>query len=605
MFPTIGWEWQFTIFTPILLAASLVMGTVGTYAWYNREATGAVPFAVLMAGSTLWAFAYALQLAGANVATKVFWANVVHVGVAIVPVAWLCFTLQFTGRGHWLTRRSVLSLSTVPAVYVVLVFSNEYHRLVREPLGVEAVADASLLIFRQSFGPAFYTHAAYGYALMIAGVVLLVQLLFWSPRVYRRQVGLLLFGAFLPMATNAIHHAGFTPVPNFDLTPFSFTVTGLAFFTAIYYYRLLDLTPVARNIVVDNLREGVIVTDRHGRVVDLNDAAERLLGLSSDTIGTRLDAVASARSAAFEPPESDETVEHELVVESDGNRRFLHLSSGPIYDVRRELVGRSIVVRDVTETRELEAEVDATIERLRRSNAALETFTGVVSHDLQGPLRTTERYLSLFDRDHGESVDEDGDALLKVAHENTTRMQAMITDLLRYSRIDSSDADFTPVDCDRLLADVLETLRFDVDAREATVVCAPLPTVPGVEHQLRRLFQNLLSNALAHSGVESPEIRVTATRTGEDWTVAVSDDGVGIEPGALEHVFELYTQAGQSATAVGTESEPKSGGGTGMGLAICRKIVDHHGGTIDIDSEPGRGTTVSFTLPADGPERKK
>ncbi|SIS08503.1 sensor histidine kinase [Natronorubrum thiooxidans] len=590
----IGWEWQWTAFTPILVAAAIVMGTIGTYAWNNRDATGAVPFAALMAATSLWAFAYALQLAGATVATKLFWANIVHIGVAIVPVAWFCFALQFTGRGHWVTRRTIGALSVVPAVYLVLVFTNEAHRFVRVPLGVEAVADASFLIFRQEFGPVFYAHAAYGYALMIAGVVLLVQLSIWSPRIYRRQVGLLLVGAALPMATNAIHHAGFTPVPNFDLTPFSFTITGIGFFIAIYYYRLLDLTPVARNIVVGNLREGVIVTDRDDRIVDLNDAAEHLLGLSEDAIGTRFDTLRPDHAMALERGSDGETATGELVDERRGERRQLELTSAPVYDVRGERIGRSIIVRDITATRELEAELEATIDRLRRSNAELEAFMGVISHDLRGPLRTTEQYLALFEREHRSAIDADGTELLEVARKNTDRMQEMITDLLAYSRIGSVDDEWTAVDCDRVLDDVIDAYRFEIDDRNASVTRDELPTVWGVPHQLRQLFQNLIGNALKYSSDGPPTIHVAATRADDGWRVTVEDDGVGIEPDDLEYVFELFTRADRAGTA----------SGSGMGLAICKKIVDRHGGTIEIDSTPDVGTTVAVTVP-DGPSGRK
>ncbi len=594
MLTSLGWEWQFVPFTPVLLLAALVMGAIAVHAWRNRDAAGAEAFAFLMAATTLWAVAYALQLAGANEPTKLFWANVVHLGVAVVPVAWLVFTLQFTGRDHWVTRRTVTGLAIVPAAYVVLVWTNQYHFLVREPLGLEPVADASWLIYRQTFGPAFEAFSAYGYALMMAGVLVLVHLLYWSPRVYRRQVGLLVFGAILPMAVNTIHHAGFTPIQNFDLTPFAFTVTGVAFFVAIYSYQLLDLTPIAREFVVGNLREGVLVVDREGRVVDLNAAAARLLGCAPDeAIGRPFESLLSVPFDLLEhtavDESLDESLEDELVLETDSGRQFLHFSVSPVYDVRNEPLGRSIVVRDVTETRELEADVADTLERLQRSNRALEEFTAAVSHDLRGPVRTAGNYLSLFEREYGDAVDPEGAELVTIAREHTDRLEAMVRDLLEYSTIDSTEATFDRVDLDRVLADVREALRFDVEDSEASISVGPLPTVQGSEPQLRRLFQNLLSNAIAYSGDGPPVVGVTATRCDDVWAITVRDEGVGIEPGELAYVFELFTRADRTGAH----------DGTGMGLAMCKKIVEEHGGSIGIESTPGAETTVTVELPVE------
>ncbi|UTF55610.1 sensor histidine kinase [Natronosalvus rutilus] len=619
MFSTFGWQWQFTPFSAALLAAGFVTGSLASYAWRNRESAGAEAFAVLMGATSLWAGAYALQLAGANLATKVFWANVVHVGVAIVPVAWFCFALQFTGRDHWITRKTIVGLSVVPVIYVVLVWTNDVHRLVREPLGLEPRVDGSILIFRQEFGPAFDAHATYGYALMVAGLVVLVRLLFWSPAVYRQQVRLLLLGAVVPVVTNVLHHAGFNPITNFDPTPFSFTVAGVAFFFGIYHARLLDLSPVAREFVVDTLHEGVLVVDRNDRIVDVNASAQRLLEMDESTaVGSDLETVLPG-TRLTDPDEGAETIEDELVLDG-AVTRHLHCSSSPVTDVRGEALGRSIVVHDVTETRTLEANLAATVERLQRSNAELETFTSAVSHDLRAPLRTTDGYLSLLERQAGDALDPEDRELLAVARAHTNRLQGMIADVLAYSKIGNDDGDeqFEPVDCDRVLEQVIETLRFDVEERDGTVVVGELPTVWGVEHLLRRLFQNLVSNALTYSN-GPPTIRVSATRackceyecTESDrgytcdcdcdspdhayWDITVCDDGVGIEAGDLEYVFDLFTRADRS----------DSTSGTGMGLAICEKIVDYHSGSIAIDSTPDVGTTVTVRLPADRRSRKE
>ncbi|WP_263020802.1 sensor histidine kinase [Natronobiforma cellulositropha] len=583
----LDWQWYYTPFVPLLLVAAALTGVIAWYAWRNRDAPGGTAFAVLMLAMSLWATAYSLQLAGANESTKLFWANLVHVGVATVPVAWFCFTLEFTGRGHWVTKRAVAALAVVPAAYVGAVYTNEHHGLVRESLGVEAASE-SLLVFRQVFGPVFWAHAAYGYVLMTAGVVVLAQLLFWSPRVYQRQAGLLLVGAVLSMVANTVHHAGLSPIVNFDLTPFSFPLIGVAYLVAIAQYRLLDLTPIAREFVVDTLEDGVVVVDRDGRIVDLNGRAATIIGLeATEVVGRRFGVLTPMAASLAGRPATDGTLETETVVDGDGGRRHVTVVSAPVLDGRGEALGRSIVVRDVTVERELEAEVEATLERLRRSNDELEAFTSVASHDLREPLRTTDNYLALLE-ESASTLTADEREFLETARRNCTRMQTMITDLLEYARIETTDDEFGPVDCDRVVSSVLETVRFDIEEGEATVTVDALPTVWGVEHLLRRLFQNLLSNALKYTD-GSPEIHVFADRTGDEWTITVRDDGVGMTPGEAERARELFVRADR------TDAAP----GSGVGLAVCEKIVDYHGGSLAIESTPGVGTDVRVTLPAD------
>ncbi|WP_255193936.1 histidine kinase N-terminal 7TM domain-containing protein [Natronobeatus ordinarius] len=639
-----GWGWEFTPFTPVLIATALVTAAIGFYAWRNRDATGATAFVVVMASVSLWSFAYGLHLAGTTEPTMRFWSNVVHVGVATLPVAWLCFTLQFAGHDHLVTRWTVAGLSLVPAVYLGFVWTNQYHHLVREPHGVELVESGSLHVYVHSLGPVFDAHALYGHLLLFSGVVVLVHLLFWSSAVYRRQVGLLILAAFTVGLANTVNLVGRNPIPNVDPTPFSFPIAGALILVSIYHYRLFDLTPVARAFVVDNIQEGVLFLDTSDRVVDLNESAERLLEVDRDDVvgrpfesvlpfdleptdrtrheadsgrsrgawsGDRDPDVATGRPmtnggepmvATDEHPHplvradagADVVTDAEVVVDSGDGPRFLHFRSTPVADVSGDPLGRSIVVRDVTETRELQADLEATLERLRRSNAELESFAGVVSHDLREPLRTTVNYLSMAERRLEGTVDDDDAELLAVARENAQRGQAMVDDLLRYSRVGPADDEFEPVDCNRVVADVLDALRYEVEDRDATIEVDELPTVVGVEHLLCRLFQNLLANALEHSGDEPPTIDVTATRRDGAWAFAVSDDGVGIEPDRLEYVFELFTHANRTTDDGGIGD----GDGTGMGLAICEKIVEEHGGQIAIDSTPGEGTTVGFTIPA-------
>ena len=626
--------YQISVFVALLFLAAGAMAVVGVVSWRNREVTGSDGFLALVGGMILWAVSYALQIASTTEATAILWANVNHIAAAAVPVAWIAFALQYTGRDRFVTRYTVGALSIPGAIYLVLVWTNPAHGLIRESRGLEAVAGTPLLLLDQTFGPAFYAHAAYGYALMAAGVVLFAQLLTWVPSVYRRQVWLLLVGALAAMVTNVSFHAGVYAPQRLDLTAFSFVVTGVLFAIALYRYRLLDLAPVAREFVVDTLTEGVVVVDRDGRIVDYNPAAGEILDddeSPAPAIGRRMadvfpsyathdgteqdpdrgiggtDGADRGQTAGVEQAQAadggrderagkrqdgaagkrqDGAVEGETVRTVDGEEFVVAYTVVPLYDLGGDHIGRTVTIRDITETHALRAEIDAQLADLTRTNAELAAFTGAVSHDLRGPARTTERYLTRLAAESEGTLTTEQAELLEVARGNAARMQEMIADLLEYSYVGGDGTAFEPVRLDRVVEDARESLRYTVEDANATVVVSDLPTVYGVEHLLQRAFQNLIANAIEHAGEAAVTVRIAAERDGTDHVVTVSDDGPGIDPAALEYVFELFYRG-----------DPAAASGTGMGLALCRKIIEEHDGTIGVDSVRGEGTTVTIRLP--------
>ena len=241
--------------------------------------------------------------------------------------------------------------------------------------------------------------------------------------------------------------------------------------------------------------------------------------------------------------------------------------------------------------------VSTELERQRRqreletSNERLEQFAYVASHDLQEPLRMVSSYLQLIERRYVDDLDEDGREFLDYAVDGADRMRAMIEGLLEYSRVETQGDPFEPVDLDDVLADILDDLKLQIAKSDAAVEAESLPTVEGDADQLRQVFQNLLSNAINYSGDDPPEIEVSAERRGSEWVLSVRDHGIGIDAGDFDRIFDVFDRLHTH------EEQP----GTGIGLALCRKIIDRHGGEIWVDSDPGEGSTFSFSLPAVDP----
>lgn len=225
---------------------------------------------------------------------------------------------------------------------------------------------------------------------------------------------------------------------------------------------------------------------------------------------------------------------------------------------------------------------------LERSNAELEQFAYVASHDLQEPLRMVASYTQLLAKRYRGRLEADADEFIDYAVDGVNRMQSLIQDLLAFSKLGKRERAFEVTDCSRVLGDALANLRTAIEESGAAVTHDPLPELTADGQQLTQLFQNLIGNAIKFRNHDAPRVHVSATRQGKDWLFSVSDNGIGFDPQFGERIFVIFQRL----------HAKKDYPGTGMGLAICKKIVERHNGRIWAQSEPGNGAIFYFTIPA-------
>jgi light-regulated signal transduction histidine kinase (bacteriophytochrome) len=240
------------------------------------------------------------------------------------------------------------------------------------------------------------------------------------------------------------------------------------------------------------------------------------------------------------------------------------------------------------ERKQMEAALRVETEKLTRSNQDLEQFAYVASHDLQEPLRMVTSYVQLLSKRYKAKLDADANEFIDFAVDGAVRMRRLINDLLAYSRVGTHGKELSPIDSEAILAESVNDLKLMIEENGALVTHDHLPTVLADRFQLGQLFQNLIGNAIKFRGNESPRVHISASRNGKGWVFSVRDNGIGISPEFNERIFIIFQRL----------HNREQYAGTGIGLAICKKIVERHGGHIWVESEVGKGSTFRFSLQA-------
>jgi PAS domain S-box-containing protein len=343
--------------------------------------------------------------------------------------------------------------------------------------------------------------------------------------------------------------------------------------------------------------DAMVVVNQGGAIVLLNVQAEKQFGYRRDElVGQKVkniipegfaerllaDALRSAEDALAQQIGTG----IELIGRRKNGSHFpIEIMLSPLESAEGILV--TAAIRDITKRKKAEAHLLQKVEELNRSNEELEQFAYIASHDLQEPLRMVASYTQLLSKRYRGRLDSDADEFIAFAVDGASRMQRLINDLLAYSRVGTKAMDLLDTSSEEALQQALINLRGAVAESGAIVTQDPLPTVLADEMQLIHLFQNLLGNAIKYQNPGIPRVHVSACRNGENkWIFSVKDNGLGIDSQYFEKIFGMFQRL----------HKREEFAGTGVGLAICKKIVERHGGTISVESQPGQGSTFRFAL---------
>jgi PAS domain S-box-containing protein len=346
--------------------------------------------------------------------------------------------------------------------------------------------------------------------------------------------------------------------------------------------------------MLDNSTAVIYMKDTQGRYMMINRSYEVLFHLDRNEVNGKTDQDIFPKEIADALQANDRAaiaagiaVEMEEVApQDDGLHTYLSIKF-PLFDAEGTIYAVCGMSTDISDRKQAEVALQTQKQDLARSNDELQQFAYVASHDLQEPLRMITSYLELLERRYKGQLDAKADKFIAYAVDGATRMQTLINDLLSYSRVGTQGQPFKSVDCEKIIRDVLSNLKLRIAQSNAIITHDSLPQVNAEPSQLTQLFQNLISNAIKFKREDPPKIHVGVKYTDGKWLFSVRDNGMGIDTQYLDQIFIIFQRLHSR-----TEYP-----GTGIGLAVCKKIVERHEGTLWVESQLGQGSTFSFTLP--------
>jgi PAS domain S-box-containing protein len=576
----------------------------------RRAAPGSQPFQWAMLAIAYWCLISALHTLTPSITGRILWAKAQYFAIATVPLLWLLFALDY-GRWWVVSGRWLAVLGTIPLITIAMAWTNEWHGWLWSSITPASAEPGARLVYR--YGPWFWIAASYNYLLLLYGTWVLGRSLVRRPPPFRRQSVALLVGALIPWIGNLIYLARLIPIPGLDITPLAFAASGLICAYGLFRYRIFELTPAARNSVIEMMIDAVLVLDRHQHVLDANPAAARLLRYAPDQlIGKTAHDLEPQHQDWMALCRPEQEINTEIVLDQAGESRHYALSCTLFHDRKRRWLGQLIVLRDITIQKQATAALQQATEQATLANRAQSEFLATMSHELRTPLTTILGYCDLLQLKIEEFE-------LHQFSYDIERIQMSATYLLTLlgSVLDLAAIEAGHLPLNQEIFDVPEQVTmmqrmlqpvFDQHKNRLVIVCpADLGSLQADLTKLRQILFNLLSNAakftknglivLAVERLPAEQLApgilpLTSDQTSSWIQFTVRDTGIGMTPAQLQTLFQPFTQAD---TAI-----HRSYGGTGLGLAISRQFCQMMGGDISVSSALGQGTTFKIVLPADG-----
>jgi PAS domain S-box-containing protein len=577
---------EYNIFSIALLISGLAAFFMSVMVFQRMG--GAVRwFGFTMTLIAVWAITYGFELSSSTLDQMLFWINLEYIGIALLPAIWIIFIIKFIGKDKWLTRVNTILLCTPAVLTLLFVWTNSWHHLHYSSVAVDTTGPFPLLKFER--GIWYWIHTFYFYILLFWGLCLMISKFRKADAVYRKQNNVILIGALGPWLINLIYLMGIRPFSYIDLTPYAFIITTLVIGFGLLRLKLFDIVPLAREKILEDMQEGVLVLDSRDRVIDLNREIKKNLSVyASEILGANITDILPNEKRLHDIISRRSNDKVEIRLHPDDSRIF-EINVTSLFEKNTVYSGVILLFRDITDQKIAEEKLREQANQLSGLNQLKDRLFSIISHDLRSPLLSLMEIIEMTDE--GMVSEEEFKSFLPHLSKNIGYTSGLLENLLSWSKSQLGGETVNPVSFD--LKNVIKnkisifekkTTEKGIDLSESikthTMVFAD-------KDMIMLVLRNLIANAIKFCS-KRDKISISAEQDDHTITVCVTDTGIGIKSENIEKLFGLT-----AFTTRGTDNEQ----GTGLGLLLCKDFIEKNNGKIWVESTLGEGSKFYFQVP--------
>lgn len=573
------------------LLSALFAFTLVIVLWKKRSSDGVIFLILFEFAASLWALCDGFEHAATTLPLKIMWSQIGSIGSATTTVFFLLFTLSYTQLNRFINPFTVSILMAIPAITIILVFTNPHHHLIWE--SVDFYSDTNESTY--NYGKWFWLYVLYEYMVLITAIVILLLSTFRFYKIYKIQLIYLIAASTIPLTTSILYVFKLLPF-RADLTPMALIFSGILAVFGIYFQRMFEVVPVARIQTINGLSDGVIVVDMDDRIVDVNEAFVNIINTCrSEVLGRPFRRFSKLFLDEETESASDSGFFTETTIRTAKGVKHFEVKYSPVTNSKHQLIGRIFLLHDISIRKSaLDASIESNI-RLKneileneRLIADLDAYARSVAHDLKNPIGGVIGLTEFIKEDILNQKQEQAFELLDILNEQGHKMLAIVDELLLLSRIRKEDILPVQIDMHSIVKAAINRLGQQVKDRGAKFkIPENWPVVKGNPQWIEEVWVNLISNAIKYGG-DPPEIVIGTERLISGWSrFWIQDNGNGLPAELYEKLFTDFERLGQQSIE-----------GHGLGLSITKRIIEKLGGQVLVSSKniPGKGCIFSFTL---------
>lgn len=564
-------SWQFTPYSVIYLSAAFLSLIIAVIAWKMRPVRATGLFSLLSFSIGIWVTGYFLGFFNKDIGIKFIMLRIEYLGILSSGYLWLLFASTYTHYDKWLKTWVKIALAIIPVLSFIQILTIEYHSFFYKTYFVTQVNN--LFVIEKVYALGFYIAVSYNYLVILTGTIFLMCRIIRMPTRFRRQNFNLVLVVVVIIVPNFSYISGNNLFKPYDPTPLSFALAGILFLFSVYFYRFLDVVPVAYNLVFKTMKPGVIIIDKRKHLLEINTAAEQIFNYTSkQALGKPIVKIFPDFKGLIKNRLEENEVKTEIKIGK--NENIYELRINVLEDYSSNIIGHIIMLYDISEQKRAYEELDA--------------FARTVAHDLKNPLSSVIGFSSLLSKKNLDQ--EKHNAYVKKINISANKMNNIIEALLLLAKIRNEENIFkSKLNTEKIIDSAISRLSETITKNKAKIIKPDnkWPEVTGDPVLIEEVWVNYISNAVKYGG-NPPVVKLSFKHTGNIVQMSVKDNGTGISEEEQCFLFTEFSRLQRHKNEVP---------GHGLGLSIVQRIITKHGGKVGIESKPGIGSMFFFTLP--------